>query len=75
METTRDTPIANRSFVQETNFLTEGRAIVNSVEASAFVGSQVGRTLADRPFMIFVRMEDLARIQVIRMLRKLAIWV
>ena len=75
METTRDTPIATRSFVRETNFLTEGRAIVNSVEASAFVGSQVGRTLDDRPFMIFVRMEDLARIQVIRMLRKLAIWV
>ena len=35
MVTTGNTPIASRSFVRETNFLTEVRAIVNSVEASA----------------------------------------
>ena len=76
----RGAPISTRRFSGTTNFGIEGRALLNSGEASAFIvatderGKALTRTVGERPFMFYVEIEDLSRTQVIRYARKAAIW-
>ena len=77
----RGAPISSRRFSKTNNFTTEGRALLNSGEASSFIvaagekGAALTRTVGERPFMFYVGINDLSRTQVIKTARKAALWV